>query len=60
MRRWAQESVVFLSQVESPWSVTSLSPSTAPGFVSKGVHAVAAWQSDGQTFSVYLFVHKTA
>jgi hypothetical protein len=50
-RHWVQESAVSLSQVEQYWPVTPLSPSTAPGFISKGVRAIAALQSEATTFS---------
>jgi len=61
MRRWVRESEVSLSQVEQPWHITPLSqaPSTAPRFVSKGVHTIAVLQSDGQMFFIYLFVHRS-
>ena len=56
MRHWAQGTAESLQR---HWSVTPLpDPSTAPGFVSKVAHAVAASQSGAQNFCVYLFVHR--
>jgi hypothetical protein len=56
MRHWVQGTAESL---EWHWSVTPLSDlSTAPGFVSKDVHAAAASQSGNQNFCVYLFVHR--
>ena len=56
MRHWEQGTAEFL---EWHWSVTLLSDlSTAPGFISKDVHGVAASQSGTQNFCVYLFMHR--
>ena len=56
MRHWAQGTAESL---ERHWSVTLLSDlSTAPGFVLKDVHGIAALQSGTQNFCVYLFVHR--
>jgi hypothetical protein len=56
MRHWAQGTAESL---ERHASVTPLSdPSTAPGFVSKDVHAAAVSQSGTQNFCVYLYVHR--
>ena len=56
MRHWAQGTAESL---ERHWSVTLLSDlSTAPGFVSKDIHSVAALQSGTQNFCIYLFVHR--
>jgi hypothetical protein len=56
MGHWAQGTAESLQR---HWSVTPLpDPSTAPGFISKVAHAVAASQSGSQNFCVYLFVHR--
>ena len=56
MRHWAQGIAECLEQ---HWSVTLLSDlSTAPRFISKDVHGVAALQSGTQNFCIYLFVHR--
>jgi len=56
-RHWAR---MTAEPQKQPWCVNTLGfdPSTAPGFVSKYVHAVAASQSGTQNFCVYLFVHR--